>query len=100
LIGDFSAPVAFSDELYGEDGDEGDNDDAITDFEFGFDSLQFEPNTAINDLEDLDGWRVDQEGDDVVIDISDNFLTLEGVDANEFIDFVHSSAAADFFTFG
>lgn len=80
--------------------DEGDNDDTITDFEIGVDTLHFDSNTDIDDLGDLDGWRVDQEGDNLVIDIGGNELTLEGVNRDDFIEFVQSDAAADYFTFG
>jgi hypothetical protein len=71
----------------------------ITDFEIGVDTLLFDADTKIDELGDLNSKRVKQVGDDLVIDLGHNELTLEGVSKGKFIESVQSDAAADYFIF-
>jgi hypothetical protein len=79
--------------------DAGDSNDTIADFEIGVDTLLFDADTKIDELGDLNSKRVKQVGDDLVIDLGNNELTLEGVSKGKFIEFVQSDAAADYFIF-
>jgi hypothetical protein len=79
--------------------DAGDSNDTISDFEIGVDTLLFDADTKIDGLGDLNSKRLKQVGDDLVIDLGHNELTLEGISKGKFIEFVQSDAAPDYFIF-